>query len=85
MLGVALTSAGPYANYLHLAPDKQPRQYPTSHFLQAGCPSCRPTNSVRALNAKIYSNIMINILALRLYLIRRRGDRAGEHSAPSAV
>ena len=28
---------------------------PTSHhsvFLQAGCPSCRPTNSVKALKAK---------------------------------
>jgi len=23
------------------------------HFLQAGCPSCRPTNSVKALNTKI--------------------------------
>jgi len=23
------------------------------HFLQAGCPSCRPTNSVKALNGKI--------------------------------
>jgi len=23
-------------------------------FLQAGCPSCRPTNSVRALKAKAY-------------------------------
>jgi len=25
---------------------------PPSHFLQAGCPSCRPTNSVKALKAK---------------------------------
>jgi len=24
---------------------------PPSHFLQAGCPSCRPTNSVKALKA----------------------------------
>jgi len=22
---------------------------PSSHFLQAGCPSCRPANSVKAL------------------------------------
>ena len=26
---------------------------PTSSFLQAGCPSCRPTNSVKALKGKI--------------------------------
>jgi len=25
---------------------------PTLSFLQAGCPSCRPTNSVKALKAK---------------------------------
>jgi len=24
---------------------------PTAQFLQAGCPSCRPTNSVKALKA----------------------------------
>jgi len=30
---------------------RQPRQHPTAHFLQAGCPSCRPTNSVKALKA----------------------------------
>jgi len=27
---------------------------PTSTFLQAGCPSCRPTNSVKALKGKYY-------------------------------
>jgi len=27
-------------------------QHPTTQFLQAGCPSCRPTNSVKALKAK---------------------------------
>jgi len=47
-----VASAGPYAS-LHLAPDRKPRQYPTTPvFLQAGCPSCRPTNSVKALKAK---------------------------------
>jgi len=44
-----MASAGPYAS-LHFAPDRQPRQKPTTHFLQAGCPSCRPTNSVKAPN-----------------------------------
>jgi len=27
-------------------------KHPTTHFLQSGCPSCRPTNSVKALKAK---------------------------------
>ena len=37
---------------------KKPCQHPTSHhsvFLQAGCPSCRPTNSIKALKANIVS------------------------------
>jgi len=48
---VAVASAGPYAN-LHLDPDTQTRQHPITQFLQAGCPSCRPTNSIKALKAK---------------------------------
>jgi len=28
---------------------------PPLSFLQAGCPSCRPTNSVKALKAQTYS------------------------------
>ena len=47
---VAVASAGPYAS-LHLSPDRLPRQHPTS-FLQAGCPCCSPTNSVKALSAR---------------------------------
>ena len=49
---MAVASAGPYAS-LHLAPDRQPHQHPTTLFLQAGCPSCRPTNSVKALKAQL--------------------------------
>jgi len=49
---VAVASAGPYAS-LHLAPDRKPRQHPTAQFLQVGCPSCRPTNSVKALKEEI--------------------------------
>jgi len=45
---VAVASAGPYAS-LHLAPDRQPRQHPSDPTTQAGCPSCHPTNSVKAL------------------------------------
>jgi len=47
---VALASAGLYAS-LHLIPDNHANIPPLS-FLQAGCPSCRPTNSVKALKAK---------------------------------
>ena len=32
---------------------RQPRQHPTLSFLQAGCPSCRPTNSVKSTEGKI--------------------------------
>jgi len=38
-----------YKSALH---PRQPCQHPTTQFLQAGCPSCRPTNSVKALKAK---------------------------------
>ena len=50
---VAVASAGPYAS-LHLAPHRQPHQHPTTQFfLQAACPSCHPTNSVKALKAVV--------------------------------
>jgi len=48
---MAVASAGPYANHLHLAPDRSPRKYLTTQFLQARCPSCRPNNSIKALKA----------------------------------
>jgi len=44
---VAVASAGLYAT-LHLIPDDHTNIPPLS-FLQAGCPSCHPTNSVKAL------------------------------------
>ena len=55
---MAVASTGPHAS-LHLAPDRQPRQHPTTRFLQAGCPSCRPTNSVKALKAQRPHNAFI--------------------------
>jgi len=33
------------------APDRQPRQLPPLSFLQARCPCCCPTNSIKALEA----------------------------------
>ena len=37
---------------------RQPRQHPTTHFLQAGCPSCCPTNSVKALKSAMEDQIV---------------------------
>jgi len=34
---------------------------PPLSFLQAGCPSCHPTNSVKALKAHHLKNLLINI------------------------
>jgi len=50
----AVASTGPYAT-LHLAPDIEPNHAstPPLSFLQAGCPSCRPTNSIKALKASL--------------------------------
>jgi len=55
---VAVASVGPYAS-LHLAPDRYPCQHPTTQFLQAGCPSCRPTNSVKALKAIMTKDLIV--------------------------
>jgi len=44
---VAVAFAGLYAS-LHLIPDNHANIPPLS-FLQAGCPSCCPTNGVKAL------------------------------------
>ena len=46
----AVASAGPYAS-LHLAADRNHASTPPLSFLQAGCLSCRPANSIRALKA----------------------------------
>ena len=43
---MAVASAGPYANYLHLASERQPHQHLVTQCLQAGCFSWRPANSV---------------------------------------
>jgi len=53
MLGFwdAVASAGPYANDLHLDPERWPHQHLITQFLQTGCSSWRPTNSFKALKA----------------------------------
>ena len=67
---MAVESAGPYAS-LRLAPDRQPCQHPTTQFLQAGCPSCRPTNSVKALKAIL---LLITSLRLGICALNRRAN-----------
>ena len=49
---------------LHLAPHRQPHNTPpatTQFFLQAGCPSCCPTNSVKALEASAVHKLLTKI------------------------
>ena len=61
---MAVTSAGPYANDLHLAPDRQPHQLLITHFLHAECSSWRPTNcqSTKGIHCIIQSNATIMVL-----------------------
>jgi len=47
MMGVAVASAGPYANHLHLAADKQPHQYLTMHSVFTGRVPFLPLNQQR--------------------------------------
>ena len=42
---------------------------PPLSFLQAGCPSCRPTNSVKALKAITISVPIVEKVIIRKYLI----------------
>jgi len=51
---VAVASAGSYASLTSLQTDNH-ASTPALSFLQAGCPSCRPTNSVKALKAFMLS------------------------------
>jgi len=58
----------------------RPRQHPPLGSLQAGCPSCRPTNSVKALKDKSHVHITVNcqsasILALIVVTARNRSPQ----------
>jgi len=52
---VAVASAGPYAVCTSLQTDNHASTSPLV-FLQAGCPSCRPTNIIKALKAIVVVN-----------------------------
>jgi len=56
---VAVASAGPYANHMHLAPDRQPHQYLITKFFTDRMLFLTPNNSVKALKA-MYTMTKIN-------------------------
>jgi len=69
---MAVASTGPYANHLHLNPDRSPCQYFTTQFVQAGCPSCRAANSVKALKAVHESIKCAQIVSISNPLFRKQ-------------
>jgi len=52
----AISRAKLHSNHHH--------QQTNTQFLQAGCPSCRPTNSVRTLKGKQLTNVYENKISL---------------------
>ena len=50
---------------------------PPLSFLQAGCPSCRPTNSVRALKAYVALHCKQNPKAFLKYINSKRKTKTG--------
>ena len=72
-----MASAEPYAS-LHLALDRYHASTPPLSILQAGCPSCHPTNSVKALKAliiQLVTTIMGRLTHSVLYLYFRSHSR----------
>jgi len=70
---VAVASAGPYAS-VQLAPDNNHTSTPPLCFLQAGYPSCRPTNSVKALKALLQYIKQLVIIIAASYVDRAATD-----------
>ena len=80
-----MASAGPYANLHQLQTDNH-ASTPRLSFLQAGCPSCRPTNSVKVMKAKrhtkewtfifyLFSCLLMSSVLWRCWLGDRKGIR----------
>ena len=81
---VAVASAGPYAS-LHLQIDNHASTPPLSSLLQAGCPSCCPTNSVKALAAVHWRHCYEKLLQMWPHLISFTGVRSQWHHVSSLV
>jgi len=60
--GVAVASAGPYTNHLHLAPDRSPRQYLT-HSVFTGQMPFLPLNQQRQSTKGITIQTDLNTVA----------------------
>ena len=58
----AVASAGPYANNLHLAPDRQPHQHLTLNYLQARCSSWGPEKQCQNTEGMTISSKVIGYL-----------------------
>jgi len=52
MIGVAVASAGPYANHLHLAPERLPRQYLTTQVFTGRMPFLPPKKQRQSTEGK---------------------------------
>ena len=77
--GMAVASAGPYANNLHVVPDRQWHQHPITQFLQAGCSSWRPTVS------KHWRHKLVLDVKLQYNQTQQTTSRYGEHSPAAAA
>ena len=72
---MAVASAGHMQVCTSLQTDNHTSTSPLS-FLQAGCPSCRPTNSVKALKARIFYELRVITFPIDYQLKIRLGNRA---------
>jgi len=59
--GVAVASAGPYANHLHHTPDRQPHQYPITQFFTGRMLFLTPNQHVVFVS---YNTLQIQCVAL---------------------
>ena len=60
---MAVASAGPYAS-LHLAPDRQPRQHPTTRFFTGRMPFLPPNQQRQSTEGTLYKTDMPNKLSI---------------------
>jgi len=58
---VAVASVGPYARQ-HLAPDRQPRQHPTTQFFTGQMPFLPPNQQRQSTEGKTMGLIMLKII-----------------------
>jgi len=59
--GMAVASAGSYANNLHLTPDGYPHQHLIGQFLQAACSSWRPNQQCQSIEGKLSNELVTTV------------------------